>query len=280
MYGFSLLTIGAILVVLIDKFFLVAKRNEENQIHAQLASLGYVNETVVSAPPVWVKWAREYWHWIAIVYIVRAFGFESFSIPSSSMMPTLLVGEQVLVNKYQYGLTDPLFRHELLEMDAPERGDVVVFRSPEHPDTDYVKRVIGVPGDTISYVDKVVYINRCSLSVECEDISFSMHENGNEYIDSDATGMTGYTVMIDNTEFDIALSHDKPMKNEIVDLYVPEGHYFVMGDNRDNSRDSRDFGLIKDAALVGKASARWLHIQSNDTLVGKSISLQRVGKVE
>jgi signal peptidase I len=280
MYGFSLLTIGAILVVLIDRFFLVAKRNEENAIHAHLTSLGYVDKTVVSAPPIWVKWAREYWHWIAIVYIVRAFGFESFSIPSSSMMPTLLVGEQIVVNKYQYGFTDPLFRHELLEMHAPERGDVVVFRSPEHPDTDYVKRVIGVPGDTLSYVNKALYINHCSVGEACVDISFSMRENGNEYTDSDGTKMQGYTVMLGNNTFNIALSNNKPMRDEISELYIPEDHYFVMGDNRDNSRDSRDFGLVRSEALVGKAVGTWAMIEKNDTFIGRNLRFDRLGMIK
>lgn len=280
MYAFTLLTIGTVLIVLIDKFVLESRRKEQEEMSYQLAQLTERVDITALTAPKWVSWAKEYWYWLVLVYFIRAFGFESFSIPSSSMMPNLLVGEQIVVTKFSFGLRDPLFRHELLSLGSPERGDVIVFRTPEHPDTDYVKRVIGVPGDTLVYADKHVSITHCEKNGQCSAISHRMSENGKEFIDTDGTIMRGYDVSLGNAQFEVVLSDSKIAPENNVTVTIPSNRYFVMGDNRDNSRDSRSFGLVNANALVGKASARWLHIETTDTLLGHGINLNRVGRIK
>ena len=279
MYAFTLLTIGTVLIVLIDKLVFQSRRREQQEINYHLAQISEGVDITALSTPKWVKWAKEYWYWLVLVYFIRAFGFESFSIPSSSMMPNLLVGEQIVVTKYSFGLKDPLFRHDLFSLGSPARGDVIVFRTPEHPDTDYVKRVIGVPGDTLVYADKNVSITHCENNGKCSTIKHSMSENGKEFIDTDGTIMSGYDVSLGDTQFEVAISNAKVDQENEIKITIPNNRYFVMGDNRDNSRDSRAFGLVNKDALVGKAAARWLHIESTDNLIGHEINLNRVGQI-
>jgi len=203
---------------------------------------------------------------------LRSFLYEPFQIPSGSMMPTLLVGDFILVEKFAYGVKDPVFRSKLIETGVPERGDVVVFKYPEEPSIDYIKRVIGLPGDTVVYQNKQVYIKpKCETGNNCpklKAVPLSFQERG-EFV-QDMAQLMRYTEDLGTVEHDI-LRH--PVREiSPVNFYtqpgtranewiVPDGQYFVLGDNRDNSRDSRFWGFVPDANLVGKAVAIWISFE-------------------
>lgn len=252
---FTLLTLSAIVIVVLDKFTLSKRRDIT---HQRRMMMGQAIDKPVSSP-WYIRIAREYWLILAVIYLIRAFIIESFSIPSTSMMPTLKVGDQIIVTKYNYGIYDPIFRHQLMETGSPERGDMVVFRNPEHPDVDYIKRVIGLPGDTVIYTNKQLYIAQCSFG-KCSNIETQLSRNDEYYTDEDGTTMNGYTMTLGRASFDIALSPEKQDKRDSYSFIIGEDEYMVLGDNRDNSYDSRMFGLIRHENLVGKAHGAWLSI--------------------
>jgi signal peptidase I len=167
------------------------------------------------------------------------------------MMPTLLTGDFILVNKYTYGLRLPVVDKKILEMGAPQRGDVVVFRFPENPKVDYIKRVVGVPGDTVGYINKVVYLN--GERVEQRHLGFYEGVGSGKVM----TGAEVREERLDETQHRILVS---PRRFQFDAEYViPPGQYFVMGDNRDNSNDSRFWGPVPETNLVGKAMVVWLN---------------------
>jgi signal peptidase I len=192
------------------------------------------------------------------VLVVRTFVFEPFRIPSGSMMPTLLTGDFIYVNKFSYGLKMPVFHNTLIEVGHPERGDVVVFRHPPNPKDDYIKRVIAVPGDEVYYdaKRKVVYLNG-------EQVKQTVNGQYEGFLDSNPKDRK---INIEKTEFltpegfqILTINGVRHSEFKFTSLKVPEGHYFVMGDNRDNSSDSRKWGLVPERNLVGKAKFVWMH---------------------
>ncbi len=196
--------------------------------------------------PVVVDYARSFFPLIVIVLVLRSFLGEPFRIPSGSMMPTLMAGDFILVNKYTYGLRLPVVDHKILDLGSPERGDIVVFRFPQDPSVDFIKRVIGLPGDHIVYREKQLYIN------------------GEPVPQRELGGSGGYPSQdleirhetLDGTVHEILVM---PGRGEpALEFYVPEGEYFVMGDNRDNSNDSRVWGTVPDRNLVGRAFLVWM----------------------
>lgn len=196
--------------------------------------------------PLWVEYSRSFFPIILIVLVLRSFILEPFRIPSGSMLPTLLVGDFIVVNKFAYGLRLPVVNTKILDWDEPKRGDVVVFRHPEHK-VEYIKRIIGLPGDKISYFQK-------QLSVNGELIQYTA--NGTFLED-------GYLVdriqeNLEESPHDILLNPRLP-SSAPQEWSIPEGHYFVLGDNRDNSNDSRYWGVFSEAHLAGKAYAVWMH---------------------
>ncbi len=204
------------------------------------------------------------------VLVVRTFIFEPFRIPSGSMMPTLLTGDFIYVNKFSYGLKMPVLHDTMIEIGHPERGDVVVFRYPPNQKDDYIKRVIGLPGDDIYYdtAKKQVYINGDPIKQEVDGkYEGFLDDNGSrsrnvqktEYLNEE-----GHKMLTIN-----GASH----YFEHTKLTVPEGHYFVMGDNRDNSTDSRAWGLVPERNLVGKAQFIWMHWRPSAFIEG----LKRIG---
>ena len=213
------------------------------------------------AEPVAVDYARSLFPIILVVLVLRSFLAEPFRIPSTSMMPTLLVGDFILVNKFAYGLRLPVANTKFVEIGEPERGDVVVFRypgmSPRDPQAgqDYIKRVIGLPGDRVAFRDQTLYVN---------DQPISKRKAGTYVGAGHGREMTGATV------FDVQLG-DVSHRSLEVSPYgdprvegaweVPAGHYFVMGDNRDASADSRVWGFVPEANLVGKAFVIWLNCE-------------------
>ncbi len=201
-----------------------------------------------------VEYAKSFFPVILAVLLLRSFLVEPFRIPSGSMMPTLLVGDFILVNKFSYGIRLPVLNRKIIDIGTPERGDVVVFRFPKDPSTDYIKRMVGLPGDRVQYRNKVISINGEAVAQVPAGI----------YIGSgsglSASGASLRLEQLDEAQHQILVEPRKPDRE--VDFVVPEGQYFVMGDNRDNSNDSRYWGTVPEENLVGKAFMIWMNWDS------------------
>jgi len=204
--------------------------------------------------PTYVEYAKSFFPIILIVFVMRSFLVEPFRIPSGSMMPTLLVGDFILVNKFTYGVRLPVAGTKILDLGEPERGDVVVFRYPKDPSLDYIKRVVGLPGDRVGYFNKTIYINGKPVAQE---------EKG-RYVGIGsglaATGASLRSEQLGEIGHDILIDDQRAREGE---FRVPEGEYFVMGDNRDNSNDSRFWGTVPEGHLVGKAFMIWMNWDSS-----------------
>ncbi len=210
--------------------------------------------------PIIVDYAKSFFPVIFIVLILRTFVYEPFRIPSGSMTPTLLTGDFILVNKYIYGLRLPvLWDIKIVDIELPKRGDVIVFKYPEDTKLDFIKRVVGVPGDTLQYgPDKVLYLN--GQPMKQESISAYIGQgssqifNGSVIKQEDLKGVKHQ--LLTNAR---APAYRRDMNYLIEPFTIPEGNYFVLGDNRDNSKDSRFWGLVPEDHLVGRAAAVWMH---------------------
>ncbi len=201
----------------------------------------------VDAPmPWWVEYGRSFFPVILAVFLLRSFLVEPFRIPSGSMIPTLHVGDFILVNKFTYGIRLPVIDKKVIDIGVPQRGDVVVFRYPPEPSTDYIKRVVGVPGDRIGYYDRVLYVNGEPVTERVK--AQALREDGQEVLRvPEQLGEHRYQVQW--------VPQRSSRQGEVV---VPPGTYFVLGDNRDNSKDSRYWGFVPDENLVGKAFFIWM----------------------
>jgi signal peptidase I len=200
--------------------------------------------------PVIVEYARSFFPIILIVLVIRSFLFEPFRIPSDSMMPTLLDGDFIFVNKYIYGLRLPVINRQIVAIGQPARGDVVVFRLPTDPSINYIKRLVGLPGDHIVVKDKRVYVNGKPQPVTLDGMYPPFNSTPLAQLGEERLGTVDHRVLY------IA---ERPSVD--FDDVVPEGHYFFMGDNRDNSRDSRfpEVGYVPAGNVVGKAVRIWLN---------------------
>ncbi len=201
--------------------------------------------------PVLVEYAKSFFPIILAVLVLRSFVVEPFRIPSGSMLPTLQIGDFILVNKYTYGLRLPVLNTKIVEVGEPQRGDIVVFRYPKNPEIDYIKRVVGLPGDTVRYVDKTLYINGEPVPLE------PLGGYVSPVTGLPVPGMQLYLEDLDGVRHQILIDAGRPAID--TEMRVPEGHYFVMGDNRDNSNDSRFWGTVPEENLVGKAFFVWMH---------------------
>ena len=213
--------------------------------------------------PVVVDYARAFFPVLALVLVLRSFIAEPFRIPSSSMMPTLLIGDFILVNKFAYGLRLPINNRKVIEIGKPGRGDVVVFRPPHHPDQDWIKRVIGLPGDRIAYRDNTVYVNGEPLGYDVvgtyQGRGRGADMTGATLLEEEIPGHRHELLEVDNRMF---ADHGEG------EWQVPTGHYFVMGDNRDRSDDSRFWGTLPESQLRGKAFLVWMHFDGKAGGVG------------
>lgn len=216
--------------------------------------------------PWWLDWTAGLFPVIVVVFVLRSFLFEPFKIPSGSMIPTLLVGDLILVNKFTYGVRLPVINTKITQGTPPQRGDVMVFRYPPKPSLDYIKRVVGVPGDTVAYLNKRLSINGEVVSTQALPEFFD--EDAMRYFKQfeEKLGEKHHRVLNDDDRPAFVPGADQfegragcSYTIEGVTCKVPEGHYFVMGDNRDNSMDSRYWGFVPDKNIVGKAFFVWMN---------------------
>ncbi len=226
----TVLTLISGMVVALDKFFW--GRNEEDGGGS-------------AARRTLVEYSRSFFPVLLFVLVIRSFVFEPFRIPSGSMMPTLLQGDFIFVKKYAYGLRLPVSETKIISTGAPERGDVLVFRLPADPGINYIKRVVGLPGDEITY-------ERHRLVINGEQVDLQQHPEA-------TPTEPRFVEQLGEREHEILIANAAYMVRD-GSYRVPEGHYFVMGDNRDNSRDSRFIGAIPETHLVGEAVRIWMHM--------------------
>jgi signal peptidase I len=230
---------------LADSLWLAPKRRQNNPYE-------YSNDpnlnTGSSREPVVVEYAKSFFPVLLIVFLLRGFLVEPFRIPSGSMIPSLYIGDFILVNKFAYGVRLPVLNRKVVEMDAPRRGDVVVFRYPRDPSVDYIKRVIGLPGDHIAYYNKVLYVNGKAIHREFvgDYLGPGEESRAKEFMED-----------LEGVQHSILLIGERPGLD--AEYIVPDGHYFMVGDNRDNSNDSRYWGVVPDKYLVGKAFMIWMN---------------------
>jgi signal peptidase I len=226
----TVLTLVSGVVVAVDKF--VWKTSEED------------SRTKPGAKHILVEYSRSFFPVLLFVLVIRSFVFEPFRIPSGSMMPTLLEGDFIFVKKYSYGLRLPVTETKIIETGEPQRGDVVVFRLPSDPGVNYIKRVIGLPGDTVVYERHRLTINGATIALDRSDRIFNQRAVYLEDLDGRV-----HDILVTSPEFS---ARDGTYR-------VPEGQYFMMGDNRDHSKDSRYIDSIPERYLVGEAVRIWLH---------------------
>lgn len=207
------------------------------------------SQVVVRKEPVLVEFSRFLFPVVLVVLLVRSFMVEPFQIPSESMLPTLEKGDFILVNRFAYGLRFPVFNFKLLALGKPNRGDVIVFRYPEDPSIDYIKRVVGLPGDKIRYANKQLYINDQPAEKVLRG-TYVKQPDKQEYLEK--LGTVNHSILLQ--EYNFWPFHFLPENAEVT---VPQNAYFAMGDNRDNSKDSREWGFVPDANLKGRAFFIW-----------------------
>ena len=224
------LTLLTGIVVALEKF--VWGRGEDS------GDLSAVRETLV-------EYSRSFFPVLLFVLVIRSFVFEPFRIPSGSMMPTLVQGDFIFVKKYSYGLRLPVTETKILNTGSPQRGDVIVFRLPSDPSINYIKRVVGLPGDEVVY-------ERHRLTINGEEIALEPHPEATR-------GNPRFIEQLGDREHEILITNAANMIKDGT-FVVPEGRYFVMGDNRDNSRDSRFIESIPESHLVGEAVRIWMHM--------------------
>jgi signal peptidase I len=220
-----------------------------------------VSET--ASEPVLVEYARSFFPVLAVVFVLRSFLVEPFQIPSSSMVPTLQVGDYILVNKYTYGIRLPVLRTKVLSLNEPQRGDVMVFFPPHMNDTYFIKRVVGLPGDTVTYRNKRLSVN--GETVALQPVAELPTGKERYQLGLEALGEASHLMQVDAM---------RPPRD--FSVLVKPGHYFMMGDNRDNSSDSRIWGQVPEQDIVGKAFAVWMHWDSFFSIP----SFSRVGLIE
>ena len=259
------LTAGSGLIWLYDACVAVPRRRRRTVGTGPAARPAQV--ATVPKQPVLAEYAASFFPIFLIVLLLRSFLVEPFRIPSGSMMPTLLVGDFILVNKYEYGIRLPVTNAKIVEVNEPQRGDIVVFRYPVNPSVPFIKRIVGVPGDHVAYRDRVLYVNGVAAGQEPAGTFIGVGGGAVE------TGDDLRVETLGALEHNILVNPRKPSVRE-GDLVIPAGQYFVMGDNRDNSMDSRFWGTVPEANLIGKAFVIWM----NWDIKNGGIDFKRLGR--
>jgi len=215
--------------------------------------------------PWWIEYPKSFFPVILIVFLLRSFLVEPFKIPSGSMIPTLQIGDFILVNKYTYGVRLPILNTKILEINRPQRGDVMVFRYPDDPSLDYIKRVVGLPGDKVAYREKRLWINGQEVPLKPDgEYEFDRRTFAQQFVET--FGQRGHHILLEERAPPIPpfvkqfpFRQNCTYNTDSMSCTVPPDHYFVMGDNRDNSSDSRVWGFVPDANIVGKAFFIWFN---------------------
>lgn len=236
------------LITLFDIVFLAARRRVHAEKNASTARL-----------PILIEYARSFFPILLIVFLLRSFLFEPFRIPSGSLEPTLLIGDFILLNKFDYGIRLPIVRKKIIELNEPKRGDIIVFHWPPNPSYYFIKRVIGLPGDRIDYVNKELTINGQKIPQELLQKSMVEDTMG-------AWEALEKQENLFNIQHKIYLDPAKSSR-DFYNIIVPPGMYFVMGDNRDDSADSRYWGFVPEKNIAGKAVLTWMSWDSHATRV-------------
>lgn len=296
-----LLTLACGIIWFIDaKFYAPARRQRVALAEASTAGgLGIEELEKIAPQPAIAETAQSIFPILLAITIFRSFLFEPFQIPSGSMMPTMLVGDFILVEKYSYGIHDPIWRSELVETGTPERGDIAVFKYPLDERMDFIKRVVGLPGDQIVYQNKQLFIKpSCKREPEnCKEfqpLEMEIVKRG-EFVDngvplvtaSEQLGDVKHNVLVNTAYPDLVEHYFDQAGTRKSEWIVPEGSFFVMGDNRDNSQDSRFWGFVREDQLVGKAVFIWMSFVYNDgqiswlpNWVPVDIRFSRLGSVQ
>lgn len=293
-----ILTFVTGIIWVIDKMKWAPVRNKARQ-NAQNQCESTLDEKALAAvypENVVIENARSLFPVIVTVFILRSFLYEPFQIPSGSMMPTLLVGDFILVEKFSYGVKEPVWQNTLIPVSHPKRGDVAVFKYPEDIRVDYIKRVVGLPGDRVVYKDKQLYLIPACKSEPCGNYkALDMNYLGEEDFIDEASTMQVYSEILGSVAHKILIN---PIRDDRVSYYyqqpgtyayewvVPQGHYFMMGDNRDNSTDSRYWGFVPEQNLVGKAVATWISFEFQrsangflPTWIPSGVRFNRIGAI-
>lgn len=205
--------------------------------------------------PIIIEYSKAFFPVILIVFALRSFVVEPFRIPSGSMLPTLHVGDFILVNKFVYGIRLPIVDKKIVDVSDPEAGDVMVFRFPHDDSINYIKRVVGLPGDQVAYRDKRLFVNGEEVPIERVERELPESAGGRGNV-------THYIETLDGVAHSILTDNNKPSTN--MSFSVPEDHLFVMGDNRDYSNDSRYWGFVPESNIIGKAFFIWFSWESGD----------------
>lgn len=287
--NFALLLLLATVVTglywLAERFYFLPRRRQAaeqlaaqtQQRRAELTQLGIRPDETDVAPaqekllmqPWWLDWTAGLFPVIVVVFILRSFLFEPFKIPSGSMIPTLLIGDLILVNKFHYGIRLPVINTKLTAGEPVKRGDIMVFRYPPKPSLDYIKRVVGLPGDEVAYLNKRLTINGQPVATQAVPEFFD--EGSMRYFKQyeESLGAVKHRILTDDDRpafipgvEEFAYRSSCRYNIEGVVCKVPEGHYFMMGDNRDNSLDSRFWGFVPDQNIVGKAFFVWMNFSN------------------
>lgn len=216
--------------------------------------------------PLLIEYSKAFFPVILIVFVLRSFVVEPFRIPSGSMLPSLHIGDFILVNKFIYGIRLPVIDEKISDVSRPDRGDIMVFRFPHDESINYIKRVVGLPGDEIEYRDKRLIINGETIGQAPEDMKSLAG------IVDPGSGISHFKEVLGDSNHSILTDARKPSTN--MRFSVPEGHYFVMGDNRDYSNDSRYWGFVPEENIIGEAFFIWFSWESND---GGGVNWSRIG---
>jgi len=247
------------LIWLVDAVLFASSRRAESLKKTHGARADAVND------PALVEYARSFFPVLLAVLVLRSFVAEPFRIPSGSMLPTLEIGDFIVVNKFTYGIRLPVLHDKVIPIGEPERGDVVVFRYPRNPSVNYIKRIVGLPGDQIAYYNRRVFVNGEPVPIDRVG-PYTAPSAG-----PGAEPLVEYREKLDQEGHSMLLDpNGRSLEGEFV---VPAGHYFVLGDNRDHSNDSRRWGYVPEANLVGQAEMIWMHWNWN----GGGVDWGRIG---